>query len=265
MLQDDRPSGRPNRWRLLLLVAVLSLLVGGRPASAAIIFFDDTFADADWNLTSFVNNAGSTLGVQQAAGGNLGAFRKVTTNVGPAPIGHAAQILGFHRNLFAMFDPAALGAITSLDYSEDAIMLNGFGDGQASGPALRQNGQVYIRYAVFAKDANWTPKGFAGLTQNSFSLVNLSDTTIVDGTQHPDFSAGGSLIDFGFFRFNATCISCGAYSIVAGIDNWRIQINQPNPEPEPSPVVPEPSSVFLLGSGILGLVGWTRRRAPRSS
>jgi hypothetical protein len=239
-----------RKWSVSPLVMIVTLAC---PAFADVIYFDETFADANWELTPFVNNAGSTSASQVGAGGNTGAYRTVTTSPGPTPPGQPAQILGFHKNLLATYDPASLGAIAALDYSEDAIMLNGFGDGQASGPALEQDGKVYLRYAVFAKDASWTPKSFVGLTQNSFSLLNLTDTGIVDGTQHPDFSAAGSPITFGFFRFNASAATAaggGTYSIIAGIDNWRIAI------------LPEPSSFLLLGLGLLALIG--RRRPLRA-
>jgi hypothetical protein len=240
------PEAAMKKWSVIPVAMILALAY---PAFATVVYFDDTFSDANWELTPFVNNAGSTSAAQVVTGGNADAYRRVTTSPGPSPAGHPAQILGFHKNLLATYAPGSLGAIAALDYSEDAIMLNGFGDGQASGPALQQDGKVYLRYAVFAKDANWTPKSFLGLTQDSFSLLNLTDTGIVDGTKHPDFSAAGSPITFGFFRFNATAATAsggGSYSIIAGIDNWRIAI------------LPEPSSLLLLGLGLLGLIG--RRR-----
>src|SRR6185436_9991320 len=87
------------------------------------------------------------------------------------------------------YDPSVDGAIGSLDYSEDAACTAGcFGDGQSTGPALLQGGNLYILIPVVVTgpSSTWTSHALNGLTAADFGLVNVTPTTIVDPTQHPN-------------------------------------------------------------------------------
>ena len=98
------------KQQVVVLAVMVALLAGVRPASASIVFSDDEFADANWDLTPIAHGTGSTSATHQAAGGNLDAFRRVVTNVGPAGSAvDAAQILGFHKTSRPSMTPACLG------------------------------------------------------------------------------------------------------------------------------------------------------------
>jgi hypothetical protein len=88
------------------------------------------------------------------------------------------------------------------------------------------------------------PHTLSGLTATDFGLVAVTQSTIFDDTQHPDFSAGGAPIQFGFFRANGTGVNGGAYTLAAGIDNWQTTI-----------VAAEPASsrVGVPAAGNMGL------------
>jgi hypothetical protein len=70
----------------------------------------------------------------------------------------------------------------------------------------------------------WSPHTLNALTATDFGLVNVTPFTLFDNTQHPNFSAGGAAIQFGFFRANGTGLNGGAYTLAAGIDNWQIAL-----------------------------------------
>ena len=276
MRRETMRDGTLKRWGVFSIVVAIGLVVCAGSASATVVYFDDTFSDTDWDLTSFVFDGGQNLTTitasQQLAGGNLGAFRKVNhVLAGAFAPGEQSQQLGFHRNLNAIYDPGVLGAIASLNYSEDAICLdNTQGPAcQATSVALIQGGKVYgANSFLITPDFQWTPKALSGLQQNNFSLVSVSSHTLLDFTQHPDFSATGSAIDFGFLRANSTCVGCGTgftFFDSAGIDNWRVSIEQVSQGDHGGSVIPEPSSLFLLGSGLFGLAGWRRRRTSRTA
>lgn len=201
--------------------AVLLLATCAVPTShgATVVFFDSEFPDEAWEASIFWTlGAGGTVEVWQAATqGNPGAYRVVRNTVFDAP--PYAAVAGFHRHLASTYNPA-LGGIVTIDYAEDAIMLAGGGQGQGAGPALRQDGQIYIGPIFITPETSWTTHQLVGLTELDFHLAGQPDV-------HPDFSAAGGLIKFGFVRQNSTY--SGGYTILGGIDNWSMTLHTDTP------------------------------------
>jgi len=190
---------------------------------------DSTFLDANWTGTQFVaGNGGTSTGAQVLVGGNPGPYRNVTNQLNAAPAGGETIVLSTHIYAPFTYDPAVSGAIGSLDYAEDAACTPGcFGLGQSTGPALAQGGNFYILSSssvTTGPGLAWLPHTLNALTAADFGLVNVTQTTIFDNTQHPDFSASGAPIQFGFFRANDTGVNGGGYTLAAGIDNWQTTI-----------------------------------------
>ena len=197
--------------------ATLTVLSGGTT------FADGTFNDADWELTTITNTSGkggSTATTQVSTGGNPGSFRQVTVTVNASP-GTYTSVAGFHRRIGASFNPLIQGAIQAIDYSEDAKSLSSF---QGTGPALRQGTNVFVCYGLDTRETVWTNKAARLLNANNFIRVDPADTHLMDTNGHPDFSASGLPIDFGFYRWNATPTNGSGYTTVVGIDNWTVTV-----------------------------------------
>jgi hypothetical protein len=224
---------------------------------------DSTFASADWALSQFIIGGGASVSAnQQVSGGNPGAFRFVGDNVANAPSASTfSAILGAHIYSPFSYSPSVTGAITSLDYTEDAICINPncFGQGQGTGVALRQGGQAYVIGGTITTSSTlWhTLPPLTGLHAADFFLLNPSATSFVDPTSHPDFSGTGAPIQFGFYRSNSTCLGCSGYLLDAGIDNWAVTVHFPSP---PGATVPAPwtAGLLVVALAMLGLL----RRAP---
>ena len=117
-----------------------------------------------------------------------------------------------------MNDPGTQGGIESIDYSEDSIMLVGFGDAQTTNPALMQDGAFfYSEVGLFSNQSSWTTQTGIGLTQLDFFKHDSIPL------EHPDFSANGSPITFGFVRSNGT--AGVGYTKDAGIDNCSMTVH----------------------------------------
>jgi hypothetical protein len=164
---------------------------------------------------------GTTTVTQEITGGNPDFYRRITNTVA-APGTGTSIIFVFHKYLSGTYDPGIQGAIASIDYSEDSIMFSGFGEGQASSPALIQAGVVYY-YPLYllTNQSNWTTQTISGLTAADFSSVPW-----IAPLTHPDFSVAGDPIVFGFQRSNSTS---HGYTIVGGIDNWTLRAYPKNP------------------------------------
>jgi hypothetical protein len=249
------------RHKLAGFLAFLVFLSGIRLARAgSITFFDGTFADSDWQLTVFTNGGNATA-TQVPSGGDPGAYRQITNTVADAPNPNIeAQVIGFHGNLNALYNPQAMGAITSINYSEDAILLLGDGQGQGASLALLQNGNVYQGPYHITPNTAWTNLEDLGVVASDFgeivpALIGIPGKSGVDPTQHPDFSANGSLIEFGFIRSNSTEVGGPGYTTIGGIDNWTVTVNS---------AVPEPCTLTLLGIAAASLLlgcCWPRGKA----
>ena len=202
-------------------VTAASLLLLATTAFADVTFSDNTFNNGTWTLTSVqVGGGGSTSAGQQVAGGNPGSFRQITNTVNAVA---NSYIYGVHLNTTATYTPATDGAISTIDYAEDSLLISGFGSGQATGPALQQGGNNYVLItALSTPNFAWTHHSAAGLGATAFGQLTTSG---VNTNNHPDFSCSGSLIVFGFFRDNSTPSASG-YTQVGGIDNWTNIIHQ---------------------------------------
>lgn len=188
------------------------------------MFSDSTFADSLWTLTPFIfGDGGTTSGMQVASDGNPGAYRSVENIILAAPTDSTfSAIWGFHQRIGASFDPQAKGAIVSIDYMEDAILLEGGGQGQATGPALMQDSKVYLSTGLVSPDSTWTAKMKNGLVASDYSLL---ENDLIDSSENPDFSQTALPIHLGFYRANSTSIGSPAYSTVGGIDNWKTTVH----------------------------------------
>jgi hypothetical protein len=114
------------------------------------------------------------------------------------------------------------GPIGTLDYDEDALLFAPAGDGQLTGLAIRQGDVVYVHPVGVTPDVVWTHKSKAGIT--AADLYELNDAGQLF-TSHPDFSATGAPIQFGFLRANSNGNGGGAYTLSGAIDNWFVRVN----------------------------------------
>ena len=209
---------------------LLTLAIASAVNADTVTFSDGTFNSGDWSLNVLGN--GTATATQMTSGGNPGAFRQVTDNVDGIAMG------AFQFKNGAVYNPSTQGAILSLDYSEDGIILAGSGNFGAGG-ALMQNGVLYSSPSSFS-DTSWTHRSFTNKDQVFFQrFFNQS------GPGTPDFSATGGPITFGFWRGAAE----GTYSITSGIDNWSVTLHNNS--------VPEPAGLALAALPAIALI---RRR-----
>lgn len=199
---------------------------GAGPTGETAIASDDVFDDNDWDFQVFLSGAGGTGGAGHLnyLGQASGDYRHITTRVNSAEGStSSAQVAVFSIKRGTSYTPSSDGAIFSIDYSEDSILLAGGGSGQHSAPALRQNGKFYTLLpgagAFPTPDPVWTPHSLTGLTQNDFR-------TLASASDHPDFSATGTRIEVGFMRLVSVAAGSSGGEWRGGIDNWRMTLRR---------------------------------------
>ncbi|RME05987.1 MAG: hypothetical protein D6812_02265, partial [Deltaproteobacteria bacterium] len=222
------------RFRMLhpfpFLVVGFCCLLSTNAFGDSISFSDETFADSDWTapLFFFSDPDIAYSNQQEGSGGNPGAYREFSA-VRTTPSPTSTFVRQAHLRNGAIFDPATEGAITSLSYTFDILSLPISGSGYVSfalGLLLYQNGAYYI-----AGGFGYTSTGWRRIQQSFTSSISFYRIA-GSGPDHPDFSASGAPIRFGFFSqvFFATG---GIGTKVGGIDNWSVTMNFTAPVPEP--------------------------------
>jgi hypothetical protein len=209
--------------------------INQRQTLPPVIISDDTFSPAVWTVTEEVIGSGSATVNQQLSGGNPGAFRFMSHRLPPVSGSGGNTIFVTHVYLGAHYNPYLQGEIRAIDYIEDGIILS-FPFAEAfstTQPALVQDGRLYrspqfIRFIAQNSSHDWETRELRQLTAADFIRVGGSEN------EHPDFSANGGPIQFGFTRLNSRTSTLppvpGDQDMVIdqGVDNWRVTIYRDN-------------------------------------
>ncbi|MCA0244048.1 MAG: hypothetical protein LCI02_24795 [Proteobacteria bacterium] len=238
--------------------AVTLGLAASLPAQATLAGFTDTAVDpASYTQVTLHTDPSVAAAVAATAAGNPGAGLALSfTNAGAAV--DLLSMIGFVYNGFA-WNPGSDGALASVSFTNDRYIDGGdpfINNGlTAFSRALLVQGGVYYVAAFF--DAGqprqaWYTSAAAGLLASDFGAYDPL-TGLVDNSQHPDFSAAGGSLSFGFMnRFLLT--STGPYDLNA----WFAYDNIGYTLDLAAAAVPEPAALAL--AALLSLA-WQRRRA----
>jgi hypothetical protein len=255
------PTGRVIVKKLLAAGLFLGVVSGAH--AGLVSFADGTFSPGDYSQVFYVNDA-STPPVTITTGQSLG-------NGNPAPDWQVRftqprspnlinSIQGFINTTF-QYNPSLQGAIDTIDFSNDRFVEFG----QTLNPListfsrvlLLQGGKYYL--AAFADPfarGSWFTSSTTGLVDTSFNELDFV-TGVTDSTSHPDFSATGGLVEFGFasrlnVQFNDIVLDA-----LYGFDNLSFKLQTEGN------VVPEPATLLLVAAAMAGL-GFSRRGRRQS-
>jgi len=93
------------------------------------------------------------------------------------------------------------------------------------GPALEQGGQFYIVPGHVMPNSfslPWQNEAITALTAADFEEVSVTSTTWSNPASHPDFSASGAPITFGYVRAKASVGHTTSF-----LDNWTVTVVEP--------------------------------------
>lgn len=133
----------------------------------------------------------------------------------------------FHFPLKATYDPAAQGAIYTLDLAKDCIRSGIYeplaNDAVNAWPMFQQSGRTYVPRGWGAACAyGWVAQRVSSRLGDEFEL--LSGPPWAPGERCPDFSAGAAPLRFGFVTDVTLAASSPGGALTQGIDNWNVTV-----------------------------------------
>lgn len=212
-----------------------------------------TFPTSEWTETirSIVGpiSHGRT---NQPGSGNPGDYSRLDYVQGPTTGTTTFNVAWTNPNF--VFNPAVHGLFTGVTFTADVI---GFTTGGFSTPFYGNVGAVMLQNGVFfqASPAQTVPgTSWTTLTWNWLATDTWA-ASVAGAT--PDFSANAAPIVFGFRTgVGTSCPSqtpCRQANFSLGVDNYAVKVYS-------TQVVPEPSTVALLATGLAALGVVARRR-----
>ena len=230
--------------RLALAIAFAALSTTAQAQS----FTDGAFTTG-WTQATYVNPYGCSGGSLNpvSSGGNPDGYLHVSDY--SCGFVHNANLSPFTWN------PSTQGAITSVSFYSDVSAAGAM----AFLTVLRQNNSYFVRSLTYAYAADgWLA---FNAPETNTAWCNLYATWSAGGNfncgaAQVDFTTTGGTIEFGIASANS---GGSAYSADGGIDNFNVTLTT-----IPAVVAaPEPASLLLLGTGMMGMLGVVRRRHRR--
>jgi hypothetical protein len=179
--------------------------------AVSVNFFDDTFNDSDWTLSSELQSGPNTFTVtpqQLSIGGDPDAYRQLSFTWG-----NGTGVFVYNLSNF-VYDPSTQGAIESIGFSYSVM---------GSSPA---SGGVFGDGLLLEQDGSFFVGSFTGVSYNigwqTKSVPNVPGFPSFDGSIL-DLSESGSPIRFGYLRTSTQ--SGGFFTTTNGIDNYSVTVN----------------------------------------
>ncbi len=214
---------QPHSTRLTTTLAILFFIGLSALPAHAVIFEDNDFVPAQWQTQLFMTQTSTANNTTQPNGGNPANFRSLYMYSSMGFMQPTGRSMVVELKTSAVVSPAALGGITQVDYAEDHY-CECFGGSVLWGPALEQNGTYYIVAGnTMPNGINvvWGNEILTGLTETDFVEVDVNAATWSNPASHPDFSAAGSSVTFGFVRAKAF-----TGWTESTMDNWTLHVNE---------------------------------------
>lgn len=213
------------RSLVFIALPLATMAVASSALGATQTFTDDELFDADWDVVELVDQTfddGATFsGLRVTVGGNPGAFRGVSNTWSHDGVGSVSVVAG-HMRQQADYDPSIDGAITTVSFAFDASTTSTTYPLEAAivfAPVLEQAGAYYVAGSGIEAGFNW-----ASLSEGSFFADDFA-LYVGDGPAHPDFTATGGPITFGFAASSGPHATAGLYTTTGGLDSWQVTVS----------------------------------------